>query len=175
MRRVNLDGTLTNPMYDLCYLPVPDDKAIYVALKDHIKQLQPLGGKKEAKWKNSKKNDKGAIMDAIESLPYGEDIQKLSTSYDSNVVCASVKVLVNNDSSNLRSLLSSSVENSEPEEVADEDVVWDAEPKPIIQEAPPYNYPCDDEFAAEDYKGTKDVARGNRRGLYEGETLRRRR
>ncbi|EWZ02898.1 hypothetical protein FOYG_02112 [Fusarium oxysporum NRRL 32931] len=76
-------------------------------------------------------------MDAIESLPYVEDIQKLSTRYDSNVVCASVKVLVNNDSSNLRSLLSSSVENSEPEEVADEDVVWDAEPKPITQEAPP--------------------------------------
>ncbi|KAM0540351.1 hypothetical protein ACHAO7_011260, partial [Fusarium culmorum] len=162
MRRLNLDGTLTNTICDLCDQFVPDDKAIYVVLKDHVTYLRPLRDKRMVKQKTAKTtNDKRAIMDAIDSLPYREDIHNLFARYDCNVVCASIKVLVNNTSPELRSLLSSILENSPPaaerERVADEEVVWDTEPKPAPEKTLLYNYPCDPEIAAEEDQGIKDT------------------
>lgn len=115
-----------------------------------------------AKRKNVKiTNDKRAIMDAIESLAYREDIHSLFVRYDCNVVCASIKVLVNNASPELRSLLSSILENSppaaEPEKVADKEVVLDTELKPATEEAPPCDYSCDTEVAVEEDQGTKNT------------------
>jgi hypothetical protein len=115
-------------------------------LKDHVEYLQLLGGGKKVKWKKIKNNGRGdVVMDAIKSLPYREDIQKLFARYDSSVLCASVNVLVNNDSLELRSLLSSRLEDFPPTA------------EPATEQAPPYDHPCDPEVAAEDDEGTKDA------------------
>ncbi|GKU12520.1 unnamed protein product [Fusarium langsethiae] len=162
MRRANLDGTLTNTTCDWCERLVPDDKAIYLVLKDHVRHLQLLGSNKNVKWKKmKKKNGKGPVMDAIESLPDREDIQKLLTKYEAGVLRASVRVLVEHDSSELRSLLSSIWRDFpptvEPGEVADEEAIWDARPEPAAEQAPPYDYLCEPEIAAQDYQETKDA------------------
>jgi hypothetical protein len=165
MRRLNLDGTLTNTICYLCNRQFPDDKTVYMVLKDDVKHLRHLECKKMAKRRNTNTtNDKGAIMDAIDSLAYREDIHRLFIRYDCDVVCASIKVLVNNASPGLRSLLYSSLENplpaAEPEKAADEEVVWDTEPKPATEEAPPCDYPCDTEVAVEEDQGIRKTEPG---------------
>lgn len=167
MRRVNLDGTLTNTTCSWCERLVPDDKAIYLVLKDHVQHLQLLGSNKKVKWKKMKKKEKKngerPVMDAIESLPDREDIQELLTKYEARVLRASVKVLVNHDSLELRSLLSSiSIcedfpPAAEPEKVANEEASWDATPEPATEQVPPCDYPCEPEIAAQDFQETKDA------------------
>jgi hypothetical protein len=76
-------------------------------------------------------------MDAIKSLPDREDIQKLLTKYEAGVLCAFVRVLIEYDSLELRSLLSSIWRDFppavEPGEVADEEAIWDARPEPAAE------------------------------------------
>jgi hypothetical protein len=163
MRKVNLDGSSANTTCYLCDRLVPDDKAIYMVLKDHIRHLQLLGSKNKVKWKKvKKKNGRGPVMDdAIKGFSDREDIQKLLTKYETVVLCASIRVLVNNDSLKLRSLLSSSCEDFPPavesKEVVDEEAAWEAEPEPTAEEAPPYEYLCEPKVAAGDDQETKDA------------------
>ncbi|KAM0541047.1 hypothetical protein ACHAO7_010758 [Fusarium culmorum] len=100
-------------------------------------------------------------MNAIDGLPDREDIQELVDRYGSKVLCASVRMLAIYDSSKKRPLLLSSLEcpppSADPEEVVDEEAVWDVEPEPAIEEAPSCEYPCEPEVAAEDHQGPKNA------------------
>jgi hypothetical protein len=141
---------------------LPDDKIIYTVLKDHVEHLQYLGDKRKAKSKKAKKKiGRADATNIIEGLSGREDIQELLDRYGSEALCASVMVLVNRDSLMVRSLLFSSLEcpppAAEPEDRADEEAVWDAEPEPAAKEAPPYEYPYEPKVAAEDDQGTKDA------------------
>ncbi|KAF9770885.1 hypothetical protein IL306_011503 [Fusarium sp. DS 682] len=161
-RRTNAESTSTNTTCVWCHRLLPDDKTIYMVLKDHIQYLQYLGDKVKAKSKKTKKKiSRADAMNAIESLPDREDIQELLGRYGSEVLCASVRVLVNRDRLREGSLLFSSLEcpppAAGPEEVADKEAVWDVEPEPAKEEAPACEYLCEPEVAAEDHQGTKDA------------------
>ncbi|KAF5971710.1 hypothetical protein FBULB1_9078 [Fusarium bulbicola] len=134
MRRLNLDGTLTNMICDLCNRHFPDDKTIYMVLKDDVKHLRLLECKRMTKRKNTNTtNDKGAIMDAIDSLAYREDIHSLFTSLENPLPAA------------------------EPEKVADEEVVWVTELKPATEEILACDSPCDTEAAVEEDQGRRNT------------------
>jgi hypothetical protein len=133
-----------------------------MVLKDHVEHLQYSGDKRKAKSKKTKKKkiSKADAMNAIESLDR-EDIHELLDRYGSEVLCASVRVLVSDNSFRERCFLFSGSEylppTAEPEEVADEEAVWDVEPELTTEEAPSCEYPCEPGATAEDHQGTKDA------------------
>jgi hypothetical protein len=87
-----------------------------MVLKGHVKHLQYSGDKRKAKSKKAaKKISRADAMNAIKGLPDREDIQELLNRYGSEVLCASVRVLVGRDSLREGSLLFSSLECPPPQ------------------------------------------------------------
>ncbi|PCD20088.1 hypothetical protein AU210_016786 [Fusarium oxysporum f. sp. radicis-cucumerinum] len=170
-RQANIGGIfVSRASCDWCHGVVPDDKAIYMVLKDHVEQIQFLGTKRgKARPKRNKKRNKngsGDVVEALQHLPYREDVDKLYKKYGFQVICASARVLLGTGPLEQRHLSTASWEDclpaAEPDsdvsvDGADREIAGEPEPDSAAEKAPPWDHHCEPEVAAGEYRGIKYV------------------
>ncbi|KAF6514131.1 hypothetical protein HZS61_006387 [Fusarium oxysporum f. sp. conglutinans] len=169
MRQANIGGIWVNPICKWCYEFVPDDKAIYMVLKDYVEQLQFLGtkgNKTRSKNKKKKKHGSGDLVDTLRRLHDLEDVKRLYEKYGFQAICSSVRVLMDITPSEKRYLSSAGCEDSPPaaepdsdapKEATDEEAAWEPQPEPSAEKAPPHdNCSCEPTVAGDDDAVTKD-------------------
>ncbi|RYC77676.1 hypothetical protein BFJ63_vAg19451, partial [Fusarium oxysporum f. sp. narcissi] len=172
IRQANIGGVFVSPTsYNWCHGVVPDDRAIYMGLKDHVEQLKLLTTKRgkarpNKNEKKKKKNGSTDVVEALQHLPYHEDIKKLYDNYGFQVVCSSARVLMNIDTFEKGHLSSAGWEDILPTAEPDSDVPKEGangeaaggpEQEPANEKASPYDHPCEPKVAAEEDQGTKDA------------------
>ncbi|KAG7413160.1 hypothetical protein Forpi1262_v017158 [Fusarium oxysporum f. sp. raphani] len=169
MRQANIGGIWVNPICKWCYEFVPNDKAIYMVLKDYVEQLQFLGtkgNKTRSKNKKKKKHGSGDLVDTLRRLHDLEDVKRLYEKYGFQAICSSVRVLMDITPSEKRYLSSAGCEDSPPaaepvsdapKEATDEEAAWEPQPEPSAEKAPPHdNCSCEPTVAGDDDAVTKD-------------------
>ncbi|EXK24198.1 hypothetical protein FOMG_19063 [Fusarium oxysporum f. sp. melonis 26406] len=148
-REPNIDSTSVDPTCNSCQERLPDDKAIYMVLKNHVRDLRYLvgrGSKNKKYQRRMKSRGNRNVMDDIESDPYPEDVQKLHDKYGFEVVRSSATVLVNSSPLTMRSIYSFydwhglATRSVEVDSDLPREVTWAPEPTPGPERAPS---PCD--------------------------------
>lgn len=163
-REPNIDSVSVNPTCNSCQERLPDDKAIYLVLKNHVRDLHYLTGRgsQSKKYQRRMQGRSRNIMDGIERDPYPEDVQELHEKYGFEVVRSSASVLVNSSPLTIRSaypfrgLHSLATPSAEVDSDVPAEATWVPEPTPAAERAPsPYDCTAKVDAGPEDDRPTE--------------------